>query len=76
MAADPLRMRKSLTERFSQLLASFQHMKYIPIHIYAIAKLERRITRAQESGDSKLLAESQAALETQRAWLAQATGRP
>jgi hypothetical protein len=41
----------------------------------SIAKLERRIARAQESGDAKLLAESQAALETQRTWLAQATGR-
>ena len=41
----------------------------------SIAKLEKRIARAQESGDQKLLAESQAALETQRGWLAQATGR-
>ena len=41
----------------------------------SIAKLEKRIARAQESGDAKLLAESQAALETQRGWLAQATGR-
>ncbi len=41
----------------------------------SIAKLEKRIARAEASGDAKLLAQSQAALETQRGWLAQATGR-
>jgi hypothetical protein len=41
----------------------------------SIAKLERRIARAEQSGDTKALAEAQATLETQRGWLAQATGR-
>ncbi|HEX4019324.1 MAG TPA: DUF349 domain-containing protein [Frankiaceae bacterium] len=41
----------------------------------SIEKLERRIKRAEQSGDAKALAEAQATLETQRGWLAQATGR-
>ena len=41
----------------------------------SIAKLERRIARAEQFGDAKLLAESQAALQAQRGWLAQAIGR-
>lgn len=39
----------------------------------SIAKLERRIERARRDGDSQTLSESEAALETQRGWLAQAT---
>jgi hypothetical protein len=41
----------------------------------SIAKLERRIARAEQAGDARTVEESQAALEAQRGWLAQATGR-
>jgi hypothetical protein len=41
----------------------------------SITKLEKRIVRAEQTGDAELLAESKAALEVQRGWLAQATGR-
>lgn len=41
----------------------------------SIAKLERRIERAEKAGDSKLAEESRVALEAQRGWLAQAIGR-
>jgi hypothetical protein len=40
----------------------------------SIAKLERRIKRAEQAGDTRAAAEAQATLETQRGWLAQATG--
>jgi hypothetical protein len=40
----------------------------------SIAKLERRITRAEQAGDQRTVEEAQATLETQRSWLAQATG--
>jgi Domain of Unknown Function (DUF349) len=40
----------------------------------SIAKLERRIERAEKAGDSKAAEESRAALEAQRGWLAQAIG--
>lgn len=39
----------------------------------SIAKLERRIVRAEQAGDTRTVEESQAALEAQRGWLAQAT---
>jgi hypothetical protein len=39
----------------------------------SIAKLERRIMRAEKAGDTRTAAEAQAALEAQRGWLAQAT---
>ncbi len=38
----------------------------------SIAKLERRIDRAEKAGDAELLKETQTALEAQRGWLAQA----
>lgn len=38
----------------------------------SIAKLEKRLERAQAAGDSKLISETEAALATQREWLAQA----
>ena len=41
----------------------------------SIAKLERRIVRAEQAGDTRAVEEAQATLETQRSWLAQATGR-
>jgi hypothetical protein len=41
----------------------------------SIAKLERRIMRAEQAGDARAVEEAQATLETQRSWLAQATGR-
>jgi hypothetical protein len=40
----------------------------------SIAKLERRILRAEQAGDTRAVEEAQATLETQRSWLAQATG--
>ncbi len=40
----------------------------------SIAKLERRIMRAEQAGDTRTVEETQATLETQRSWLAQATG--
>jgi hypothetical protein len=40
----------------------------------SIAKLEKRIARAEQTGDAELLNESKAALEVQRGWLEQATG--
>ncbi len=40
----------------------------------SIAKLERRLARAQQAGDTRAAEETQATLETQRGWLAQATG--
>lgn len=40
----------------------------------SIAKLERRIVRAEQAGDQRAVEEAQATLETQRSWLAQATG--
>ncbi len=40
----------------------------------SIAKLERRIARAEQAGDTKAAAEARSALEAQRGWLAQATG--
>jgi hypothetical protein len=39
----------------------------------SIAKLERRIERARRDDDQRTLGEAEAALETQRGWLAQAT---
>ncbi len=41
----------------------------------SIATLERRIARAEQAGDAQAVAEARATLETQRGWLAQATGR-
>jgi hypothetical protein len=41
----------------------------------SIAKLERRIVRAEQAGDQRAVEEAQATLETQRSWLAQATGQ-
>ncbi len=41
----------------------------------SIAKLERRIERAERAGDERTAAEARAALEAQRGWLAQATGQ-
>ena len=38
----------------------------------SISKLEKRLERAQAAGDDKLVSETQAALATQREWLAQA----
>jgi hypothetical protein len=40
----------------------------------SIAKLERRIMRAEQAGDRRAVEEAQATLDTQRSWLAQATG--
>jgi hypothetical protein len=40
----------------------------------SIAKLERRIARAEQAGDQRAVEDAQATLETQRSWLAQATG--
>lgn len=39
----------------------------------SIAKLEKRIARARDAGQESVLAESEAALATQRSWLEQAT---
>jgi hypothetical protein len=41
----------------------------------SIAKLERRIVRAEQAGDQRAVEEAQATLEAQRSWLAQATGQ-
>jgi hypothetical protein len=38
----------------------------------SIAKLEKRLERAKAAGDDKLVSETEAALATQREWLAQA----
>jgi hypothetical protein len=38
----------------------------------SVGKLEARLARAQAAGDAKLVAETEASLTTQRAWLAQA----